>query len=76
MIVPNKTANPRRNNLFDVEWADAREVYSYDLHWQKTGQSTILEQTESQLKSLCYKIHQACQFNFKAVQTSKCELYV
>lgn len=66
----------RRNNLFDVEWANAREFYSCDLHWQTTGQSAILEQTESQLKSLCYKIHQACQFNFKAVQNSKRELYI
>lgn len=62
--------------MFDVEWANAREVYSYDLHWQKTGQSTILEQTESQLKSLCYRMHQACQVNFKAVQNSERELYI
>lgn len=76
MTVPNKTSNPQRNNLFSVERANAREVYSYDLHWQKTGQSTTLEQTESQLKSLCYKMHQGCQLNFKAVQNSERELYV
>lgn len=76
MTLLNETPNPRRNNLFDVEWANAREVYSSDLHWQKAGQSTILEQAESQLKSLCYKRHQACQFNFKAVQKGKRELYI
>lgn len=51
MTVPNKTSNPRRNNLFDVEWANTSEVYSSDLHWQKAGQSPQLEQNESQLKA-------------------------
>lgn len=47
--LPNKTSNPRRNPLFDVEWAS--KVYSSDFHWQKAGQSPQLEQNESQLKA-------------------------
>lgn len=45
MTVPNKTSNPRKNNLFDVERANARERFiamtytdrrlDKELHWNR-----------------------------------------